>query len=83
MILLISSDFCDKTHEGKTIRHKVRSKLTPIKNKLMSIKENEIYLILSREDSHFVHREIHNELMDIVESIPTGQAALRQQFLSL
>lgn len=56
MILLISSDFCDNTHEGKTIRHKVRSKLTPIKNKLMSIKENEIYLNLSKEDSHFVHR---------------------------
>lgn len=56
MILLISSDFCNNTHEGKTIRHKVRSKLTPIKNKLISIKENEIYLILSREDSHFVHR---------------------------
>lgn len=31
MILLSSSDFCDKTHEVKTICHKVRSKLTSIK----------------------------------------------------
>jgi len=66
MILLISSDFCGKTHEGKTICHKERSKLTSIKNKLMSIKEKEIYLNFSKEDSHFVHREIHNELIDIV-----------------
>ena len=56
MILLISSDFRGKTHEGKTICHKVRSKLSSIKNKLMLIKEKELYLNLCKEDSHFVHR---------------------------
>ena len=50
------SDFCGKTHEGKTICHKVHSKLSSIKNKLMFIKEKELYLNLCKEDSHFVHR---------------------------